>query len=256
MKEHSGFLFSSCAPTKMATTSPFDSCDLDKCTKNDKDASLTENGATLFGRACFSQDHTCTEEVQIENFSTMAVCVSGMRKWFSGASYIIRETLGTMRNVEDSNVSLRCGPPESLKKVEKDASLGVHLDRTPQLFSAFGRFPCQLPNELYQRRCAVTQERTLPVLEAAHIRPYAMQGTHEVSNGLLLRTDLHKLFDRGYVTISQDQRFEVSSRIKEEFENGRDYYALHGKEVCFPKLPDLRPSPAALEWHRDNSFLG
>jgi len=110
--------------------------------------------------------------------------------------------------------------------------------------------------DAYQRRCAVTEERTLPVLEAAHIRPYSRDGAHEVSNGLLLRTDLHKLFDRGYVTVGPDRRFEVSSRIKEEFENGRDYYALHGRLLRLPKRPDLQPSPATLEWHRNKVFLG
>ncbi len=48
-------------------------------------------------------------------------------------------------------------------------------------------------------------------------------------NGLLLRRDIHSLFDRGYVTVTPELRFEVSRRIKEEFENGRDYYALHGR---------------------------
>jgi hypothetical protein len=91
---------------------------------------LKGNSATLFGRACFSQDHACTAEVQIESFSTMTGCFAGMRKWFSGSGYFIREKLDLTRNVEDNNVQLRCGPPESVKKVEKDASLGVHLRRT------------------------------------------------------------------------------------------------------------------------------
>ena len=57
-----------------------------------------------------------------------------------------------------------------------------------------------LVTDIYRRRCAVTQERTLPALEAAHIRPYGDGGAHEASNGLLLRRDIHSLFDAGYVT--------------------------------------------------------
>lgn len=109
--------------------------------------------------------------------------------------------------------------------------------------------------DAYARRCVVTGERTLPVLEAAHIRPYAQGGTHDVANGLLFRTDLHRLFDRGYVTVAPDGRFEVSRRIREEFENGRHYYALQGEAVRLPERGDLRPSTEALEWHRDNVFL-
>jgi putative restriction endonuclease len=110
--------------------------------------------------------------------------------------------------------------------------------------------------DAYERRCVVTGERTLPVLEAAHIRPYAQSGPHEVSNGLLLRSDLHTLFDRGYVTVRPDKRFRVSRRIREDFENGRDYYALDGHEIRLPAAPHAPPSSELLEWHSDTIFLG
>lgn len=110
--------------------------------------------------------------------------------------------------------------------------------------------------DIYARRCAVTQERTLPVLDAAHIRPYRDGGKHEPPNGLLLRSDIHRLFDRGYVTVSPDLHFEVSRRIREEFENGRDYYALHGRRIAVPKNPELRPDSRVLAWHNDRCFKG
>ena len=113
-----------------------------------------------------------------------------------------------------------------------------------------------LVTDTYHRRCAVTQERTLPALDTAHIRPYAEGGMHEVSNGLLLRRDLHSLFDRGYVTVTPELRFEVSRRIKEEFENGRDYYALHGRQVHVPAGLTARPAAAMLTWHNENRYLG
>lgn len=91
-----------------------------------------------------------------------------------------------------------------------------------------------LVTDIYERRCAVTQERTLPALEAAHIRPYSEGGTHEARNGLLLRRDIHSLFDAGYVTVTPGLNFEVSGRIKEEYENGRHYYALHGQRINEP----------------------
>jgi putative restriction endonuclease len=108
----------------------------------------------------------------------------------------------------------------------------------------------------YARRCAVTGERTLPALDAAHIRPYADHGEHEPSNGLLLRRDIHSLFDRGYVTVTPGRLFEVSRRIRDEFENGRDYYAMHGKAIRVPNRSELQPDPDALGWHNENRFLG
>jgi putative restriction endonuclease len=108
--------------------------------------------------------------------------------------------------------------------------------------------------DAYRRRCAITGERTLPVLEAAHIKPFAMDGPHDVDNGLLLRADLHTLFDRGYITVSEDGNVRVSRRIREEFENGRDYYALEGRHITLPDAAFAPPRGEYLEWHRDAIF--
>lgn len=113
-----------------------------------------------------------------------------------------------------------------------------------------------LVTDAYGRRCAVSGEKTLPILDAAHIRSYADGGEHEGANGLLLRTDIHKLFDLGYVTIDEDRRFAVSSRLKADFDNGKHYYDLHGTTLRSPILPLATPSSSQLEWHRDNKFLG
>lgn len=113
-----------------------------------------------------------------------------------------------------------------------------------------------LVTDIYQRRCAVTQERTLPALEAAHIRPYRRGGNHEARNGLLLRRDIHSLFDAGYITITPGLHLEVSCRIKEEFENGRDYYAMHGNLINTPEVVAQQPDPAALSWHNEHCYRG
>jgi len=113
-----------------------------------------------------------------------------------------------------------------------------------------------LVTDIYRRRCAVTGEKTLPALDAAHIRPYADGGGHKADNGLLLRRDIHSLFDSGYVTITPDLRFEVSRRIRDEFENGRDYYALQGAKIEPPLDTRQSPDRRALEWHNDNRYLG
>jgi len=113
-----------------------------------------------------------------------------------------------------------------------------------------------LVTDSYDRRCAVTRERTLPALEAAHIRPYSSGGEHDARNGLLLRRDLHSLFDNGYVTVTPKLHLEVSRKIKEEFSNGREYYKLHGVNVHVPERLDRKPDPTLLTWHNDNRYLG
>lgn len=108
--------------------------------------------------------------------------------------------------------------------------------------------------DAYERRCAVTGEKVLPVLEAAHIRPYAQMGPHRVDNGLLLRSDLHTLFDQGYLTVTPESHLEVSQRIREEFQNGKAYYALRGAPIRLPRRDIDRPSREHLVWHNENVF--
>lgn len=110
--------------------------------------------------------------------------------------------------------------------------------------------------DAYGGQCAVTTEHSRPALEAAHIRPYSEGGEHEVTNGLPLRSDVHRLFDRGYVTVTPERRFRVSRRLADEFANGKVYYALDGRRIVEPASPDQAPSAEALEWHGDVKFLG
>jgi putative restriction endonuclease len=107
----------------------------------------------------------------------------------------------------------------------------------------------------YNRKCAISGEKTLPVLEAAHIKPFVESGPHFNSNALLLRSDIHKLFDAGYLTITPEFRVEVSKRIKEEFENGKEYYKFHGDRLF--NLPNRlidKPGSRYVEWHNENIY--
>ena len=110
-------------------------------------------------------------------------------------------------------------------------------------------------SDAYGRRCAITKERTLPALEAAHIHRYSWGGEHLLSNGLLLRSDLHRLFDRGYITVNpKTLTLVVSKRIREEFENGRDYYRLANAPLEKPLDPTAIPSIEKLEYHYETVF--
>ncbi|MBM3985276.1 MAG: hypothetical protein FJ296_06265 [Planctomycetes bacterium] len=117
--------------------------------------------------------------------------------------------------------------------------------------------------QAYGGRCALTGERTLPVLEAAHIQDYLGPRSNHVQNGLVLRADLHDLYDQGYLTVlprgpsSNQLVIEVSQRIKQNWHNGKLYYALHGRQPeVLPRSPREQPSHEALEWHARNRFVG
>ena len=106
----------------------------------------------------------------------------------------------------------------------------------------------------YRGACAVTGEHSLPALEASHIKPYGQGGEHVVSNGLLLRSDLHRLFDRGYITVTPSLRVEVSRRLRVDYENGRTYYPMQGQRLKVPRAQMEMPAAQYLEWHNQNVY--
>lgn len=107
-----------------------------------------------------------------------------------------------------------------------------------------GRFRTALLNA-YGSRCTVTGCAVEAVLEAAHIHPYLGPSTNHVTNGLLVRADLHTLFDLGLIAVDGDYRLVVSSEL-----GNSKYTELHGKALHLPKSPSEKPSAAALRWHR------
>jgi len=115
-----------------------------------------------------------------------------------------------------------------------------------------------LVQEAYGRRCAVTGDRILPVLQAAHIRPVTQKGENRVNNGLLLRSDVHTLFDRGYLAIHPGRRtLLVSPRLRLQWGNGEEFYAraATGEAIAEPSRKVDRPSRESLTWHADTVFL-
>lgn len=74
------------------------------------------------------------------------------------------------------------------------------------------------------------------------------------TSGVLLRADLHRLFDQGYVTITPEYRLEVSPRLKEDYRNGRSYYPLHGSSVVLPAAAADAPSVDFLRWHNERVY--
>ena len=135
---------------------------------------------------------------------------------------------------------------------EQGAKYGSMVEIRPRLGQSSFRV---LVTDAYQRRCAITGERTLMVLEAAHIMPYSEEGTHDVRNGLLLRADFHRLFDAGLVSVTPELHVKVSPRIREEWFNGKVYYKLDNSPLTVvPTHPSMRPDPDRLEWHYRNRF--
>jgi len=110
--------------------------------------------------------------------------------------------------------------------------------------------------DAYHRHCAISGTHIPPVLQAAHIRPVAAGGEHRLDNGLLLRSDVHTLFDRGYLGVDPSYRLLVSPRLRADFSNGDQFYAKAGQVIDLPEHRADRPGREFLEWHLDEVFLG
>lgn len=98
----------------------------------------------------------------------------------------------------------------------------------------------------YNSRCAVTDCDAEPALEAAHIAPYRGDHTNVVTNGLLLRADIHTLFDLGRLGINPDAGHTV---VLAPALRSTSYGPLHGSTAHLPTRADARPSTALLRRH-------
>lgn len=106
----------------------------------------------------------------------------------------------------------------------------------------------------YHGHCAITGTKIRPVLQAAHIRPVTVGGENRLDNGLLLRSDVHTMFDRGYLAVDPSYQLRVSPRLRDEFGNGEQFYERAGQVIALPDGKIDRPQREFLEWHLDQVF--
>lgn len=116
-----------------------------------------------------------------------------------------------------------------------------------------GAFQARVLNA-YKRRCAITGTKIWPALQAAHILPVTKGGEHRIDNGLLLRSDVHAMFDHGYLAVDPSYRLVVSPRLRDEFGNGEQFYAKDREVISLPDRKPDRPLREFLEWHLDTVF--
>ena len=100
--------------------------------------------------------------------------------------------------------------------------------------------------DAYDGTCAITGCAVTAILEAAHVHPYRGEHTNVVSNGLLLRTDIHTLFDLRLIAIDPDT---LTVLVSPDLD-GTEYAQLQGRVVHQPSQAEGRVSEDALTWHR------
>ena len=104
----------------------------------------------------------------------------------------------------------------------------------------------------YGGKCAISGDNAEEALEAVHIRPYKGELTNHPTNGLLLRADLHTLFDLLLLTIdTSDMSVVISPEL-----NSTTYSKFSGKRLILPHNPAMHPNIETLELHRHECGFG
>lgn len=119
--------------------------------------------------------------------------------------------------------------------VEKEKASAIVTKRFGQ-----GKFKADI-SEIYQNKCCVTGEETPELLEAAHIQSYKNNSSNHKKNGLLLRIDIHKLFDKGLIYIDEEYIIHISPFVKSD-----NYRLLEGQKISLPNNVNDYPSLVAL----------
>lgn len=101
--------------------------------------------------------------------------------------------------------------------------------------------------DAWSGKCAITGTDIDIVLDAAHVYPYLGMKTNDVRNGIALRSDIHRLFDRGLLTIRFDDGVARVKMLGELV--GGSYGSFDGAELMLPP-GKCRTDPRLLDWHR------
>lgn len=156
----------------------------------------------------------------------------GLLELFGGGDSGVEETL--RRILREQHFDLPPGYDE-----RERAHREIALRRGQQRFR-------QRLVEAYGGVCCVTGSSVSAILEAAHIRPYRGPRTNDVTNGLLLRADIHTLFDLHLVTVLPAGRVRTAPDL-----GTSEYGSLDGGVILHPTTREFRPDMNALEEHND-----
>ncbi len=155
------------------------------------------------------------------------------------ANYIMRK-----RSFELRSDTADCGWPGIFRMAEEK-----HARDYTAVFTA-------MMMQAYDFKCAVTGEALVPVLEVAHIRTFYDERFLKPDNGLVLRSDIERLFTSGYITACYKDDDHAVIKVSSTLEKmgGGNYMQYDGCELALPADISLRPSKNYLKWHSENRF--
>ena len=115
--------------------------------------------------------------------------------------------------------------------------------------------------KIYDQTCCISGLRvsatfTITMVDACHIVPFATNFDNSLTNGIALCPNLHRAFDRGLITVSDDYRVMLSSAFTENEASPFSFQQINGQQLSLPINKRFYPSREGFAWHRKTVFKG
>lgn len=113
--------------------------------------------------------------------------------------------------------------------------------------------------KIYNYQCAISGMRiesstNAQMIDACHLIPFAVSKDDTITNGIALSPNLHRAYDRGLITITEDYRVKISKAVSEN-DSPYSLGQFNGKQILLPKNTDYHPSVENLRWHHRECFV-
>lgn len=127
------------------------------------------------------------------------------------------------------------------------------------IFIRSGVFKREIP-KIYNFTCAISGMRldattNVSMIDACHIVPFSESYDDTIPNGIALSPTLHRAFDRGLISISDDYKVIVHAHFTENLNSPYNLTQFHNQKIILPENPNFHPSPSNLQTHRLKSSL-
>lgn len=139
-----------------------------------------------------------------------------------------------------------------------DPTKTLHLKEEEEVYVRQGYFKKYIP-QIYKDTCCISGMKLISthgyaMIDACHIVPFGISQNDRITNGLALCPNLHRAFDRGLLTITEDFTVMVSKHLYEDLAHPYSIISLNHKKIILPDKEDYLPSQTNLQWHRENIF--
>ncbi|TSJ39079.1 HNH endonuclease [Fluviicola chungangensis] len=174
------------------------------------------------------------------------------------------ETKGRFRSLETDLFSqleteiLREDPVIYRKRIDELKETLSKEEFEEEVFVRGGVFKREVP-KIYNYQCAISGMRiesstNAQMIDACHLIPFAVSKDDTITNGIALSPNLHRAYDRGLITITEDYLVKISPAVSEN-DSPYSLGQFNGKQILLPKNTDYYPSVENLRWHHRECFV-